>query len=187
MSCTRRRLLHLGTMAGATLGIPWARAALAGAAATPPTSDVKRIALLNVHTGERVDAEFFRQGRYVVDSLAAIESLLRDFRTGERRAIDPGLLDYLLAAAARCAAEPVFTVISGYRSSRTNEQLRVPGSGVARHSLHIEGRAVDVRLAGVECATLASRARDLGRGGVGDYRSSDFVHLDTGSPRSWTG
>jgi len=81
----------------------------------------------------------------------------------------------------------VFEVISGYRSPQTNERLRESGSGVARHSLHLEGRAIDVRIAGVDCATLAGRALELARGGVGYYRRSDFVHLDTGAFRTWNG
>jgi uncharacterized protein YcbK (DUF882 family) len=78
-------------------------------------------------------------------------------------------------------------VISGYRSPQTNERLRESGHGVAQRSLHMQGRAIDVRLAGVDCADLSARALDLKRGGVGYYRSSDFVHLDTGPFRTWRG
>jgi uncharacterized protein YcbK (DUF882 family) len=81
----------------------------------------------------------------------------------------------------------VFGVISGYRSPATNERLRERSSGVARHSLHLEGRAIDVRLARVDSAELASRALELELGGVGFYRRSDFVHLDTGAFRTWKG
>jgi uncharacterized protein YcbK (DUF882 family) len=81
----------------------------------------------------------------------------------------------------------VFSVISGYRSPQTNALLRERSSGVARHSMHLEGRAIDVRIAGVDCARLAGSALDLTRGGVGYYRASDFVHLDTGAFRTWKG
>jgi uncharacterized protein YcbK (DUF882 family) len=165
------------------------RAAAADLAAAPreaQTGAAKRVALFNLHTGEQLDVEFFRGG-YVPDSLAAIQVLLRDFRNDEQHPIDPRLMDYLYDVARHAGVDPVFSVISGYRSPQTNEQLRERSSGVARHSLHLEGRAIDVRLAGVHCADLAGRALDLTRGGVGYYAKSDFVHLDTGAFRTWKG
>jgi uncharacterized protein YcbK (DUF882 family) len=147
----------------------------------------RRISLKNLHTGEELETEFFRGGDYVRDSFAAIQVLLRDFRNDERHAIDPTLMDYLFDVAQHLGVEPVFSVISGYRSPQTNAQLRERSSGVARHSLHLEGRAIDVRMAGVDCTRLAGCALDLTRGGVGYYRASDFVHLDTGAFRTWKG
>jgi uncharacterized protein YcbK (DUF882 family) len=192
-SFTRRRLLQMG---GAAAGVAAAgvfgkapRAAAADLAAAPreaQTGAAKRVALFNLHTGEQLDVEFFRGG-YVPDSLAAIQVLLRDFRNDEQHPIDPRLMDYLYDVARHAGVDPVFSVISGYRSPQTNEQLRERSSGVARHSLHLEGRAIDVRLAGVHCADLAGRALDLTRGGVGYYAKSDFVHLDTGAFRTWKG
>ena len=140
-----------------------------------------------MHTPESLDIEFFRDGAYVPDALAAIQVLLRDYRNGEQHPIDPPLLDYLHDVAQRLGVDPVFHVISGYRSPQTNALLRERSSGVARHSLHLEGRAIDVRLAGIDCAELADRALALSRGGVGYYRKSDFVHLDTGALRTWRG
>jgi len=120
-------------------------------------------------------------------AVAAIEVLLRDFRTGERHAIDPSLMDYLVQVAHTAGVDPAFSVISGYRSPQTNARLREQSTGVAQHSLHIDGRAIDVRVAGIDCADLAAHALDLKRGGVGYYRKSDFVHLDTGAFRTWKG
>ena len=147
----------------------------------------RRLAFHNVHTGESLETEFSRGGVYVPESLAAIQVLLRDFRNDEQHPIDPALLDILVDVAARAGADPVFSVISGYRSPQTNESLRERSAGVARHSLHLEGRAIDVRLAGRDCAHLATCGLGLARGGVGYYRRSDFVHLDTGAVRSWKG
>jgi uncharacterized protein YcbK (DUF882 family) len=147
----------------------------------------KRIALLNLHTGERLDIEYFRGGAYLPDALSAIERVLRDFRNGERHAIDPRLMDYLVEVAHTVGADPAFSVISGYRSPRTNAGLREKSSGVAQRSLHMEGRAIDVRMTDVDCANLAAHAVDLKRGGVGYYRGSNFVHLDTGAFRTWKG
>jgi len=159
----------------------------AGAERPSDRAGVKRIALLNLHTSEKLDVEFYRDGAYVPDALAAVEVLLRDFRNGERHAIDPKLMDYLHAVALTIGVDPVFRVISGYRSPHTNEMLREHSSGVSQHSLHMQGRAIDVRVAGVDCADLAAHALALSRGGVGYYRQSDFVHLDTGNFRTWRG
>jgi len=199
MSVTRRRLLRAGGALAVAAALPGRAAAGAaavvamGPAATAPgvtvdtASMAKRLALNNLHTSERLDVVFSRGTDYVPDSLAAIQGLLRDFRNGEQHAIDPTLLDYLFDLAQRIGADPVFSVISGYRSPQTNEQLRARSDGVSRHSLHMEGRAIDVRLAGVDCADLAARAREMTRGGVGYYRMSNFVHLDTGAYRTWNG
>jgi uncharacterized protein YcbK (DUF882 family) len=146
-----------------------------------------RIAFLNLHTNEHLDIEYFRDGEYVADALARIEHVLRDFRNGEVHAIDPALMDYLVEVAAKLDKEARFSVISGYRSPETNEKLHERSSGVAQHSLHMQGRAIDVRMAGVDCADLASGAENLRRGGVGYYRASNFVHLDTGAFRTWRG
>jgi uncharacterized protein YcbK (DUF882 family) len=146
-----------------------------------------QIALLNLHTDERLEIEFFRDGAYLPGALSAIEVLLRDFRTGERHAVDPILLAYLVEVAHTLGVDPAFSVISGYRSPQTNARLRERSAGVAQRSLHMEGRAIDVRMSGVDCADLAAHAVDLRRGGVGYYRGSDFVHLDTGAFRTWRG
>jgi uncharacterized protein YcbK (DUF882 family) len=189
MTVSRRRLLQsAGILFCAAGSAIWSRPARctdlapAGAAAT-----VKRIAFNHLHTGEALEVEFWRGGAFVPDALAQIEVLLRDFRNGERHAIDPALIGNIHDLACDVGAEPVFSVISGYRSAQTNEALRARSRGVAAHSLHLEGRAIDVRLAGVDCRTLAAAAAGLGRGGVGYYRASDFVHLDTGVPRTWRG
>jgi uncharacterized protein YcbK (DUF882 family) len=147
----------------------------------------RRIMLLNLHTDEHLEVEYFRAGAYLPEAMSAIEVLLRDFRNGERRAMDPHLMDYLVEVARSLGADPAFSVISGYRSPQTNASLREHGTGVAQHSLHMEGRAIDVRMKGIDCASLAAHAVDMKRGGVGYYRASDFVHLDTGAFRTWKG
>jgi uncharacterized protein YcbK (DUF882 family) len=196
---SRRRVLKAGgALAGASaagLRVGTARSREAdgyqGAASGRDTEHgvvaPRRIALLNLHTDERLDIEYFRDGVYVAEALSAIEVLLRDFRSGERHAIDPRLMDYLVQVAHTAGVDPAFSVISGYRSPQTNARLHEQSTGVAQHSLHMEGRAIDVRIAGVDCADLAAHALGLKRGGVGYYRSSDFVHLDTGAFRTWKG
>jgi uncharacterized protein YcbK (DUF882 family) len=191
MTWSRRRVLKSGgALAGvsaAGLLVRPARSREAPAPAPGSETSARRIALLNLHTAERLNIEYFRDGAYVSQALSAIEVVLRDFRTGERHAIDPALMDYLHEVARAAGIEPSFSVISGYRSPQTNSMLHERSSGVAQHSLHMEGRAIDVRVTGIDCADLAARALDLKRGGVGYYRASDFVHLDTGAFRTWKG
>jgi uncharacterized protein YcbK (DUF882 family) len=176
---SRRAMLRAASVLGAAASLP--------AMALWPETDARRIALENLHTGERVDIEYFRAGAYVNEALLAIEVVLRDFRNGERHSIDPKLMDYLVDVAAVLGVQPEFSVISGYRSPQTNERLHELSSGVSQHSLHMQGQAIDVRMAKVDCASLAARAEELQRGGVGYYRASNFVHLDTGRFRTWRG
>jgi uncharacterized protein YcbK (DUF882 family) len=196
MTWSRRQVLKAGgALAGVSAAGLLVRPARGGEASAQRVStdqggvrsSGRRIALLNLHTDERLEIEYFRDGTYVPDALSALEVVLRDFRTGERHAIDPALMDYLLEVARRLGVDPSFRVISGYRSPQTNAMLHERSGGVAQRSLHMDGRAIDVRIAGVDCADLAARALDLKRGGVGYYRASDFVHLDTGAFRSWKG
>jgi uncharacterized protein YcbK (DUF882 family) len=182
MSWSRRRVLKAGgALVGASTASLWV-----GTARSEPAA-ARHIALLNLHTDERLEVEYFRNGDYVSSALAAIENLLRDFRTGERHPIDPPLMDYLVEVARAARADPAFSVISGYRSPLTNARLHEHSLGVAAHSLHMQGRAIDVRVKGLDCASLATHALDLQRGGVGYYRASEFVHLDTGAFRTWRG
>ena len=160
---------------------------LGAAARAAETTTTRRIVLENVHTPDSVDLVFRRGDAYVPEALSAIEVVLRDYRTGDRHPIDPKLLDYLYEVAQHTGVEPVFAVISGYRSPQTNRMLHERSSGVAARSLHMEGQAIDVRLAGVDCARLADHALAMQCGGVGYYRKSDFVHLDTGRFRTWRG
>lgn len=182
----RRDLLKFGGLLACAGGVGlFARPARSEEPSAAPR--LKRMGLRNLHTGEDLEIDYCRDGLYLPEAMAKIDAVLRDFRNGELHPIDPGLMDYLYDAAATLGVDPVFGVISGFRSAQTNELLRTHSSGVALRSLHMEGRAIDVRLAGVDCANLATRAVDLARGGVGYYRRSDFVHLDTGAFRTWRG
>lgn len=142
--------------------------------------------MLNTHTGERIDATYFQDGALVLGALSELDRLLRDHRTGEVRAIDPGVLD-IAWSLSRAAHRPLGTIeiISGYRSPRSNAALRKASHGVASRSLHLEGRALDLRLEGVPTDGLHQLALELRRGGVGFYAASDFVHVDTGPVRRW--
>jgi uncharacterized protein YcbK (DUF882 family) len=177
---TRRRFLAgLGALAG-TLLIPPGRAL---ASAAPRGERV--ISLLHTHTGERLTSAYWGDGAYLPAELERIESFLRDFRTGERHPIDPALLDQLHDLRLATGSRAPFQVISGFRSPHTNDALRAAGGGQARHSLHMQGRAIDIRLSDVSSAMLRDAALEMGAGGVGYYRTQDFVHVDTGPRRRW--
>ena len=196
----RRHLLRHGAAAlGGALGARLAVAstpapAAAGAAAFTPAAAPTpvavahapaRLALLNTHTGERLDVVYRERGAYVDDALAAIDQLLRDHRTGDVAPIDRRLLDLVHRLGELTDARQPFHVISGYRSPATNARLAGASSGVARRSLHLDGRAIDLRLPGRDLLQLHRAALSLQAGGVGLYRGSDFVHVDTGRVRAW--
>jgi uncharacterized protein YcbK (DUF882 family) len=181
LSLARRRLLRSALIAAPA--IIAARYSLPAEAATGS----RRIGLFNTHTSESLEAVFFTAGGYQRNVLRQLNQILRDHRTGDVGAIDPALFDQLFDVAAAAGADPEFEVISGFRSATSNEMLRAHSNGVARRSLHLDGKAIDVRLKGVRCERLSEVALDLARGGVGLYRKSDFVHLDTGRVRRWLG
>jgi uncharacterized protein YcbK (DUF882 family) len=141
----------------------------------------------HTHTGERLALTFAVGDQYVAGALDAIQHFLRDFRNGATHPIDPGLLDQLHLLAATTATRAPFQVISAYRSPETNAMLRREGHGVAAQSLHLQGQAIDIRLADIALADLRDAALSLRAGGVGYYPSagSDFVHVDTGRVRRW--
>jgi uncharacterized protein YcbK (DUF882 family) len=178
-SCTRREALT--TFAAAALGAAWSSPAWAA----PARPGSRALDFAHLHTGERLTVEFCTGGQYVPDALAAVNRLLRDFRTGEVHAIDPALLDLLVDLRARTGATQPCDVISGFRSPATNAALRRHSSGVAAGSLHMQGKAIDIRIGDVPLDGLRRAALALGRGGVGYYPASNFVHVDTGRVRAW--
>lgn len=175
----RRFLLGLGAAAGAAVLAP--RLGLASTRAGPDGP----LTFVHTHTGELLSLDWRGSALVLPGEMARVETFLRDFRTGDRHAIDPALLDQLQALRLATRSRAPFQVVSGYRSPATNDALRTGRGGQARHSLHMEGRAIDVRLADVPSDVLRDAAIDLGRGGVGYYRESDFVHVDTGRRRTW--
>ncbi|MFO1013520.1 MAG: DUF882 domain-containing protein [Caulobacteraceae bacterium] len=183
----RRRLIKLAFAAGTLSAAPAYIATPALAEALAPLA-ARRVSLLNLHTGERLlNAAYWENGAYEPSALAALSQVLRDHRTGESHAMAPALFDVLTALQARLNVTPTIEVISGYRSPATNAALHSRSSGVATHSLHMEGKAMDIRIAGVPLATLRDTALALGLGGVGYYPTSNFVHVDVGRVRQWSG
>lgn len=139
----------------------------------------------HLHTGERLEIEYFSAGSYQPDALVEVNRLLRDFRTGDVGTMDPALLDLLHALRVRTGSRKPYEIISGYRSPATNRMLHERSSGVATKSLHMSGQAIDIRVADVPLGDLRQAALSLQRGGVGYYPGSNFVHVDTGRVRAW--
>jgi uncharacterized protein YcbK (DUF882 family) len=173
---SRRRFLQ-----GAGAGLLLAPLGVVFAQPSPPRS----VSLVHTHTGEALSAEYCSDGVYQASGLARVNRFLRDFRSGEIHPIDPRLLDILYQLQILADRAATYEVISGYRSPQTNAALHRVSAGVAEHSLHMEGRAIDVRMTGFPTRRLRDLAMSLGVGGVGYYARSDFVHLDTGRVRSW--
>lgn len=167
------------------------RASLAGSVlAAAPLSKVwaaseRRLSLHNLHTGEQINQPYWMQGNYLPETLASINSVLRDHRSGEVYPIDPALLDLLSALQNRVGSRQGYEVISGYRSPVTNAKLQAKSSGVAKRSLHMQGRAIDIRMPGTRLGELHRAAKAIKSGGVGLYTSSNFIHVDTGRVRYW--
>jgi uncharacterized protein YcbK (DUF882 family) len=175
----RRKFLKLGLLAAA-MPLP----ASASAWLSAPE---RRLSFHNLHTGENLDLPYWVQGDYVPESLAEINHVLRDYRTDQVAAIDVRLLDLLDRVKAKLGTSQPFQVISGYRSPATNHMLSERSSGVAKHSLHMQAKAIDIRIPGVHLADLRRTGLALQGGGVGYYPASNFVHLDVGRVRHWGG
>jgi uncharacterized protein YcbK (DUF882 family) len=156
-----------------------------GMAARAQGSQSRSLSLIHTHTGERLTETYFAGSGYEPEALGRINRFLRDFRTDEVHAIDVRVLDILHDLQVMTGHEAPYEIISGYRSPQTNAALRRQSSGVAEHSFHMQGRAIDIRLADYPTQRLHELARTMGRGGVGFYPRSNFVHLDSGPLRFW--
>ncbi|KPJ90483.1 MAG: hypothetical protein AMJ53_13455 [Gammaproteobacteria bacterium SG8_11] len=145
----------------------------------------RQLAFYHLHTGEKINTTYWADGDYITQELESLNHLLRDHRTDEIQAIDKNLLDLLYVLQQQVDKSGAYHIISGYRSPKTNTKLRQQSNGVAKRSLHMQGKAIDVRLPGVQLKHLRQAALQLRAGGVGYYPKSNFVHLDTGRPRFW--
>lgn len=149
----------------------------------PPTSP---LSLYNTHTSERLSVNLRENnGLYDPAALDALNHFLRCHYTNEQTVMDICTLEYLNQVDAQLGGGHEIHVISGYRSPTYNEMLIKNGHRVARHSLHLSGRAIDVAFPAVELDEVRRAALDLRRGGVGFYPGDGFVHLDSGGVRTW--
>jgi uncharacterized protein YcbK (DUF882 family) len=160
--------------------------ASASGASIPSSSPEYRLKLFNTHTNERISIVYRRGDDYLPEALDRLDYYLRDHRTGDVHHYNPQVFDLLHDLAAQLGKnDSEIDVVCGYRTPQTNEFLRTHGHGVARHSLHMQAMAIDIRVPGVKTVTLRDAALALHRGGVGYYASSEFVHVDVGRVRRW--
>ncbi len=147
----------------------------------------RSLSLYNPHTKDSFNGVYWRNGEYDRNALNNINYIMRDFRINDVKQIDTHLLDLLSAISLKLKPKKPFQVISGYRSPETNAKLRKRGKGAAKHSYHIQGKAVDIRLPGYRTSVLRQTAYKLKGGGIGYYPHQRFVHIDVGPIRYWNG
>lgn len=182
---TRRRVLALGLRHGARMSAAAALPALALPARAAPVR-ARELELHHLHTREHIDIVYARDGAYLPEALRSLDSFLRDHYSGVVGRIDPKLHDLMHALRQALGTDRPFDVVSGYRAPATNAHLKsTRGGGVATRSLHMEGRAIDLRIPGVPLVDLRDAALELKAGGVGYYPRDGFVHVDTGRVRRW--
>lgn len=189
-SAPRRNFLrHIGGAAAtATLAqfAPAAFASIGGPASLASQPGARSLAFDHTHTGERLSLVYAVGDQYVPGALGTLNRFLRDHYSGEIGQIDPQLFELLHGVQHALGSTASFQVISGYRCPKTNARLRnTRGGGVAKRSLHMDGKAIDVRIAGVQLDDLRDAAVSLNGGGVGFYSRDQFVHIDTGRVRTW--
>jgi uncharacterized protein YcbK (DUF882 family) len=174
-----RRDFLLGTLTG------MAGISVLGRSSVAFATEAQSLTFYHIHTAETLKVTYREHGALIAGALDEINHFLRDFRTEQSHPIDVALLDELHNLYAQFEGRGHFEVISGYRSPRTNEALRHVTSGVSENSLHVKGRAIDVRLTSAKTDELRDAAIAMKSGGVGYYRESNFVHIDTGAFRTW--
>ncbi len=145
----------------------------------------RRLSFRNAHTEESFSGVYRVGNKYLPDAFKQINMVLRDFRTDQVYPMDPRVMDILHAVHSKTGQSTPFEIISGYRSPKTNNMLRSNSGGVAKKSLHMEGRAIDLRMEGYSTKRLRNIAVALGAGGVGYYSRSNFIHMDSGDVRAW--
>ncbi|MYN11805.1 DUF882 domain-containing protein [Pusillimonas sp. TS35] len=183
-SAARRRFLS----AASGVAVLGAMPTVARATYQTISSASRNLAMDHTHTHEKIELIYAVGPDYVPKALNDLDHFLRDHYSGHIGNMDTGLYDIMYALRASLKVHTPYQIISGYRSPQTNERLRTTrGGGVARRSLHMDGKAVDIRLPGVPLDELRDAALALKAGGVGYYPGSNFVHVDTGRVRTWRG
>jgi uncharacterized protein YcbK (DUF882 family) len=181
--CTvsRRDLLALGLLTAASAVLP------VNAFAAQKEPSCKELNLYNANTHEHLHTVYWKDGVYLPDELEKINHIFRDFHTGTEKDIDINLLDLLCELKGKLKCKDPYHIVSGYRTPRTNALLRKRNLGAAKKSLHMFGKAVDIRIPGYSLRGMRRVAMKIHAGGVGYYPTSKFLHLDVGEVRYWWG
>lgn len=179
---SRRKFLGIGLVTAVSALVP------SGVyAAAKELSPEKTISFYNVYTHENLAEVYWKDGLYVPEALSQVNHIFRDIRTGRETKINKELIDLLHDLQQELNTDEPFHITSGYRTPRSNELLRKTKKGVAKNSLHMYGKAADIRLPGYSLEEVRRAAMNLRAGGVGYYPRSKFVHVDVGDLRYWRG
>lgn len=149
--------------------------------------DIRRIRMYSGRTGESMDTIYWIEGEYIPEVIKEINHFMRDWRSDETVKMDMRTIDIMAASHRLMDVSEPYMLLSGYRSPKTNAMLRSRSSGVAKNSLHMVGKAADLRLQSRSVGQMAKAAAACASGGVGKYSRSNFVHMDCGPVRSWGG
>jgi len=145
----------------------------------------RRLRLANAHTWEKLDIVYWADGDYIPEALSEISHLMRDHRANRAKAMDVKLIDQLYVLVSALETKERVHILSGYRTPETNAKLRRNSSGVAKYSLHMEARAMDINIPTIRSKAIQQAAIGMKAGGVGHYPGPGFVHIDTGAVRAW--
>lgn len=150
-------------------------------------TDQRTISIYNIHTKETVSAVYRKNGQYIPVAMKQVNHAMRDWRQNEATEMDPALVDILWEVHSELGSKEPIHLISGFRSRKTNDNLRETAGGQAKNSRHIMGKAADVHFPDIPIKRLRYSALIREKGGVGYYPTSaiPFVHLDTDRVRHW--
>ena len=149
--------------------------------------NIRCINMISRRTGERFKGIYCIDNEYIPEVLDEISYVMRDWRRNEVKSIDRRTIDIIAASHNLLDTDEPYTLLSGYRSAKTNAMLRRRSRSVARDSLHISGQAADIRLSSRSVKQISKAAAKCNGGGVGRYYRSNFVHMDCGPIRTWRG
>lgn len=149
------------------------------------SGDIRKIAMYSGRTGESIETIYWIEGEYIPEAVKEITYFMRDWRSGLTKDIDVRTIDIMAAAHSLMDVTEPYMMLSGYRTPETNALLRSRSRRVARHSLHLQAQAADLRLKSRSVSQMARAAKSCHAGGVGTYTRSNFVHMDCGDIRTW--
>lgn len=178
----RREFLKIGMAGAAAMMIPFLSTK---SAAARNNSSAWKVSFRNTHTEESFSGVYRVGDKYLPEAFERMNYVLRDFRTQEVFPMDPHVIDIMSLVQRKMDADMPFDVLSGYRSPKTNAMLGRKSRAVASNSFHMYGQAVDLRIPDYSARKIRNIAKSLNAGGVGYYPRSNFVHVDTGEPRTW--
>ena len=145
-------------------------------------------------SGEKAKLLYWKDGEIIDAAYQELCHLLRDVNGKETAPIDPKLFETLWgsqAFIARYGIESPLEILSGYRTPKSNQALIEQGIPAARQSLHIQGKAADIRIPNLNAEVLGGLVRSFRQGGVGFYYREGprggWIHADTGLQRTWKG